>query len=98
MVRFTARRTAPELVAPAQPTPHGIKTLSDIDDFSECRYYASAVEFFSRDPTMDNVHPARSIVAALAAALVYYYPIAGRLREIPGGKLVVDCTGKGVVC
>ncbi|KAI5010341.1 hypothetical protein ZWY2020_012478 [Hordeum vulgare] len=97
MVRFTARRSAPELVAPARPTPHEIKTLFHIDDFSECRYYASAIEFFSRDPTVDNVHPARSIVAALAAALVYYYPIAGRLREIPGGKLVVDCTGEGVV-
>ncbi|KAM3371008.1 hypothetical protein ACQJBY_018390 [Aegilops geniculata] len=97
MVHFTARRSAPELVAPARPTPHGAKTLSDIDDFSECRYYASAIDFFSRDPTVDNVHPARSIVAALAKALVYYYPIAGRLREIPGGKLVVDCTGEGVV-
>ncbi|SPT20432.1 unnamed protein product [Triticum aestivum] len=99
MVHFTARRSAPELVAPARPTPHGAKTLSDIDDFSECRYYASAIDFFSRDPTVtaDNVHPARSIVAALAEALVYYYPIAGRLREIPGGKLVVDCTGEGVV-
>ena len=31
-------------------------------------------------------------------ALVYYYPMAGRLREIlPTNKLVVDCTGEGVM-
>ena len=29
---------------------------------------------------------------------MYYYPMAGRLREIlPTNKLVVDCTGEGVV-
>ena len=41
---------------------------------------------------------AKAIKAAVAGALVYYYPMAGRLRKLPGGnKLVVDCTGEGVV-
>ena len=34
---------------------------------------------------------------ALAEAFVIYYPFAGRLREVSGGKLVVDCTGEGVL-
>ncbi|BAT09598.1 Os10g0105933, partial [Oryza sativa Japonica Group] len=42
------------------------------------------------------VPPARAVKAALAEALVWYYPVAGRLREIAGGKLVVDCTAEGV--
>ena len=34
---------------------------------------------------------------AIAKALVFYYPFAGRLRECAGRKLVVDCTGEGVM-
>ncbi|EMS66480.1 Omega-hydroxypalmitate O-feruloyl transferase [Triticum urartu] len=41
--------------------------------------------------------PVKAIRAALREALVYYYPIAGRLREDGAGRLVVDCTAEGVV-
>jgi hypothetical protein len=34
---------------------------------------------------------------AIARALVHYYPFAGRLRELEGRKLAVDCTGEGVL-
>uniref|UniRef100_A0A0D9WY55 Uncharacterized protein n=1 Tax=Leersia perrieri TaxID=77586 RepID=A0A0D9WY55_9ORYZ len=100
MVTFTARRSTPELVAPARPTPHELKTLSDIDDSKALRYYQPFVEFFRRrrrGPAVDAVDPAKAIRAALAEALVHYYPMAGCLRKLPGGKLAVDCTGEGVV-
>uniref|UniRef100_A0A0D9V0P0 Uncharacterized protein n=1 Tax=Leersia perrieri TaxID=77586 RepID=A0A0D9V0P0_9ORYZ len=33
----------------------------------------------------------------MSQALVHYYPLAGRLREVEGRKLVIDCNGDGVL-
>lgn len=94
----------PELVLPARPTPAETKALSDLDDQRTLRYYETVIAFFRSRPGHTTSHshrrpddPAKAIKAALAEALVYYYPIAGRLREVAGGKLVVDCTAQGVV-
>jgi len=101
MVSFKARRSEPQLVSPARPTPRETKPLSDIDDQRLLRYYETVVGFFRTCPgRTDDRRPADlkgAFKAALAEALVYYYPIAGRLREDAGGKLVVDCTAEGVV-
>ncbi|KAM0828186.1 hypothetical protein ACQ4PT_067714 [Festuca glaucescens] len=100
MVTFTARQSEPELVRPARPTPIEAKALSDLDDQWTLRFYESIVGFF-RAPHGGGAKPgkvAKGIKAAMAGALVYYYPMAGRLRTIPGGnKLEVDCTGEGVM-
>ncbi|KAJ1288404.1 hypothetical protein BS78_02G087000 [Paspalum vaginatum] len=99
MVYYRARRSEPELVSPARPTPPETKVLSDLDDQRTLRYYESVIAFFRSRRGCSNRpgDPAKAIRAALAEALVYYYPIAGRLRETTGGKLVVDCTAEGVV-
>ncbi|PUZ39769.1 hypothetical protein GQ55_9G366100 [Panicum hallii var. hallii] len=100
MVSFKARRSEPQLVSPARPTPREANALSDIDDQHLLRYYETVVGFFRTCPGRTGSRPADlkgTIRAALAEALVYYYPVAGRLREEAGGKLVVDCTAEGVV-
>ncbi|XP_062203584.1 acyl transferase 1-like [Phragmites australis] len=101
-VTFTTRRHEAELVTPAAPTPRELKYLSDIDNQSTLRFYATIVQFFRSQPANHNQRPHRDPVAAirsaLAEALVYYYPVAGRLRELPpDGRLVVECTAEGVV-
>ncbi|CAN6324376.1 unnamed protein product [Urochloa humidicola] len=98
MVTFTARRSKPELVTPARLTPRETKILSDMDDHYGHRVYIPLVEFFRCRATGGQVpnDPAAAVKAALAEALVYYYPIAGRMRETDNGKLVVECTGEGV--
>ncbi|KAK9224783.1 hypothetical protein WN943_009821 [Citrus x changshan-huyou] len=37
------------------------------------------------------------IKEAISEALVYYYPFAGRIKEGPNRKLMVDCNGEGIL-
>ncbi|KAK7314927.1 hypothetical protein VNO77_33457 [Canavalia gladiata] len=94
---FTVRRNPPELVAPANPTPREIKLLSDIDDQKGMRCQLPLVQFYRYQPSMEGKDPVQVIRKALAKTLVFYYPFAGRLREGPNGKLMVDCNEKGVM-
>ncbi|XWS64986.1 hypothetical protein CRYUN_Cryun05aG0052100 [Craigia yunnanensis] len=94
---FTVRRHEEELVVPAMPTPHECKLLSDIDDQQGLRYQMPGIHFYRYNSCMKGKDPAKVIKEALAQALVFYYPFAGRLREGPNGKLMVDCTGEGVL-
>ncbi|XP_061340497.1 benzyl alcohol O-benzoyltransferase-like [Gastrolobium bilobum] len=94
---FTVRRRQPELVAPAILTPHEVKLLSDIDDQQGLRFLAPVIHIYRYEPSMGGKDPVEVIRKALSQTLVFYYPYAGRLREGPGRKLMVDCTGEGVL-
>ncbi|KAM0868798.1 hypothetical protein ACQ4PT_041073 [Festuca glaucescens] len=95
-LKFTVRRQPPVLVVPAGPTPRELKPLSDIDDQEGLRFYIPAIHFFRQhDGRGDD--PVPVLRDAVAAALVHYYPLAGRLREFEGRKLAVDCTGEDVL-
>ncbi|XP_038982859.1 benzyl alcohol O-benzoyltransferase-like [Phoenix dactylifera] len=94
---FKVHRHEPVLVAPAEPTPHEFKRLSDVDDQEGLRFQIPVIQFYRHDPSMAGRDPARVIREALAKALVHYYPFAGRLREGARRKLVVECTGEGVL-
>jgi hypothetical protein len=95
---FAVRRRDQELVGPSAPTPRETKRLSDLDDHDDVRSQMSLAFFYHCGK--DGValgDPAGVIRRALGEALVHYYPLAGRLREVEGRKLVVDCTGEGVL-
>jgi hypothetical protein len=95
-LKFTVRRKAAELVSPAAPTPRELKRLSDIDDQDGLRFHIPVIQFYRRS-ALARDDPAPVIRDAIARALVHYYPFAGRLRELEGRKLAVDCTGEGVL-
>jgi len=93
---FKVHRQQRELVTPAKPTPRELKPLSDIDDQQGLRFQIPVI-FFYRPNLSSDLDPVQVIKKALADALVYYYPFAGRLRELSNRKLAVDCTGEGVL-
>ena len=94
---FTVRRRQPELIIPAKPTPHEVKPLSDIDDQDGLRCVIPLAHFYAHNQSMQGKDPAQLIRNALSQALVYYYPLAGRIREGPARKLVVDCNEEGAL-
>ncbi|GKV07657.1 hypothetical protein SLEP1_g19404 [Rubroshorea leprosula] len=94
---FTVRRREPELIAPAKPTYREYKPLSDIDDQESLRFQLPVIHFYPYTPSMEGKDPVKVIREALAKALVFYHPFAGRLREGPDRKLIVDCTGEGIM-
>nr|XP_017223748.1 PREDICTED: benzyl alcohol O-benzoyltransferase-like [Daucus carota subsp. sativus] len=97
---FTVTRRSPELVTPAKPTPHEYKLLSDIDDQKSLRFLVPFIHFYEKENNIVDVQemdPVKVIREALSKALVFYYPLAGRLREGLYGKLGVECTGEGVL-
>ncbi|KAJ6292105.1 hypothetical protein OIU76_024084 [Salix suchowensis] len=94
---FKVTRREPVLITPSEPTPHELKPLSDIDDQDGLRVQIPIICFYSYDPAMQRRDPVQVIKEALAKTLVFFYPLAGRLREGPGRKLSVECTGEGVL-
>ncbi|CAL5089005.1 unnamed protein product [Urochloa decumbens] len=94
-ITFAVRRRDPELVVPARKTPRETKRLSDIEDQVGLRWHVPFVLFYRGRVGADD--PVAVVRRALAKALVPYYSLAGRLREVEGRKLVVDCTGEGVL-
>ncbi|KAM1787279.1 hypothetical protein ACFX11_037689 [Malus domestica] len=92
------KRMQPELITPAKPTPRETKFLSDIDDKESLRFQVSIIMCYKNSPSLnESRNPIKVIREALSRALVYYYPLAGRLREGPNRKLMVDCNGEGIL-
>eukprot|EP01018_Ginkgo_biloba_P004926 Gb_26886 [translate_table: standard] len=94
---FKVTRQPAVLVAPSLPTPNEFLCLSNIDDQAGLRFQIPIVQFYQSDSTKKHQDPAKVIKEALEKALVHYYPFAGRLRDASNGKLMLECTGEGVL-
>ena len=92
-LKFNVTRKPGVLVAPSLPTPKELLYFSNIDDQPSLRFHLPVVQFYRFNPSKS----AKVIRDGLAKVLVFYYSFAGRLKDGPGGKLIVDCTGEGVL-
>ncbi|EPS71699.1 hypothetical protein M569_03064 [Genlisea aurea] len=99
-VDLRIKRSEPEFILPAQPAPIEMKPLSDLDSWDQIRVRAPFLIFYKRNPEMKERRDHGEVIKrALAEALVYYYPLAGRLvptidTSTGKTKLWVDC-GRG---
>ncbi|XP_031097089.1 methanol O-anthraniloyltransferase-like [Ipomoea triloba] len=94
---FCVKRSKPQLIVPSISTPHEQKPLSDIDDQGTIRVHIPVLMFYRNCVERRGEDPAMAIKEGLAKALVFYYPLAGRIFEGENRKLIVNCNGKGIL-
>ncbi|XP_024973110.1 omega-hydroxypalmitate O-feruloyl transferase-like [Cynara cardunculus var. scolymus] len=82
------------LVQPYTETEKGFYFLSNLDQ--NIAVIVRTIYCFKSEEK-GNETAVEVIRDALSRVLVYYYPAAGRLAISPEGKLIVDCSGEGVV-
>ncbi|XP_018817237.1 spermidine hydroxycinnamoyl transferase-like [Juglans regia] len=83
-------------IIPSKPTPGGVLRLSECDQRMQWTHIPL---IFIYKATGDNNEKTKTVVEtlkdSLSRVLVPYYPLAGRLHWIHGGRLEVHCNAKG---
>lgn len=83
------------MVQPVEPTPRRRLWNSNLD-LVVPRFHTPSVYFYRPDGSPDFFN-AETLRAALAKALVPFYPMAGRLGRDEDGRIEIDCNGEGVL-
>ena len=86
------------VITPAEPTPARVLALSALDSQLFLRFTIEYVLVYRARPGLDQGATTARLKAALAEALVPYYPFAGRVRpRLDGPGLEVVCRAQGAV-
>lgn len=93
MVNITIREST--MVQPARETPRQTLWNANVD-LVVPRFHTPSVYFYRPDGSGD-FFDAGKMKAALAEALVPFYPMAGRLGRDEDGRIEIDCQGQGVL-
>ncbi|KAK7856887.1 shikimate o-hydroxycinnamoyltransferase [Quercus suber] len=84
------------IVVPSEPTPSGLLQLPESDQVAQWTH--APVIYIYRAKFNNTTIPFSFEVMknSLSRALIYFYPLAGRLHWIEGGRLELDCDAMGV--
>ncbi|CAM8916963.1 unnamed protein product [Rhodiola kirilowii] len=85
----------PHIVKPASPTWTGRLSLSEWDMIGTITHIPT-IYFYQPTGDLSFKATAAQLKDSLSQALVYFYPIAGRLNWVGGGRLELDCNAMGV--
>ncbi|XP_059427739.1 hydroxycinnamoyl-CoA:piscidic acid hydroxycinnamoyltransferase-like [Corylus avellana] len=82
------------MIVPSEPTPNGLLLLSECDQVMQ---WTHAPLIFIYKPNNNTIKPfsIETMKNSLGRALVHYYPLAGRLHWIQGGRLQLHCNAMG---
>ncbi|TKY59494.1 10-deacetylbaccatin III 10-O-acetyltransferase [Spatholobus suberectus] len=86
-------------IKPSKPTPTTILSLSSIDNAPENFLEQSLHVYRSANhnsPNATKLDPANVIKDGLSKALIYYYPLAGKLVRHADRKLRINCTSEEI--
>ncbi|XP_057533777.1 anthranilate N-benzoyltransferase protein 2-like [Amaranthus tricolor] len=87
------------MVTPSKETPKGRLWLSKLDMIIRTPYSHTQVLFVYHHPnTKTNFFDTKTMKEALSEALVYFYPMAGRLTfNDENGRYEIDCNAEGAM-
>ena len=81
------------IVVPSESTPSGLLQLSESDQIMP---WTRAPIVFIYRPNKNNPLSFDMMKTSLSHTLVHFYPLAGQLHWIEGGRLELDCNAMGV--
>ncbi|KAA8549477.1 hypothetical protein F0562_001161 [Nyssa sinensis] len=85
------------LIKPSKPTSPCVLSLSTIDNDHNLELITQTIYVYQASVISTNgSDPACVIEEALSKVLVYYYPLAGKLKRNSDGKLRINCNEDGV--
>ncbi|KAG6692853.1 hypothetical protein I3842_10G135100 [Carya illinoinensis] len=82
-------------IVPSKPTPGGILQLSETDQRMQWTHAPLICIYKTTSDNNEKITTLETLKDSLSRALVPYYPLAGRLRWIHGGRLELHCNAKG---
>ncbi|XP_062083631.1 spermidine hydroxycinnamoyl transferase-like [Humulus lupulus] len=85
------------LVKPAEPTWNGFQSLSEWDQTGLITHVPSIYLYRPSQKWSTVADITNTLTQSLSRALVHFYPLAGRLRCLPGGRLELNCNAEGVL-
>ncbi|KAJ9536188.1 hypothetical protein OSB04_un000627 [Centaurea solstitialis] len=82
------------MIKPGGPTWSGQLALSELDQTGMTTHVPTIYFYAQPSDGWDTV--LKTLITSLTTTLFHFYPLAGRLSSLPGGRLALDCNSAGV--
>ncbi|XP_030967791.1 spermidine hydroxycinnamoyl transferase-like [Quercus lobata] len=84
------------VVVPSEPTPSGLLRLPETDQVAHWTHTPLIYIYRAKSNNTTIPFSFEAMKNSLSRALIHFYPLAGRLHWIEGGRLELDCNAMGV--